>query len=138
VGVDAVDAQDDERSCKQRGEEPGAIGQRFQQGEEEAPGEEGCGSSLECGADEVGIVDAAEEADDEGMDEKGERRVGEGEVAVGELAERDAVAGVKQVGDVPEDGNAGVLPEGEGGRGEEERGGGEGVAKPPCRACGHD
>ena len=86
----------------------------------------------------MGEVDAAEDADDERVDEKGERRVGEGEGLVGKLAEGESVAGVKQEADVPEDGNAGVLPEGKGGRGEEERGGGEGVADVPFTGFVHD
>ena len=57
--------------------------------------------------------------------------MGEGKVTVGNLAEGDAVAGVEQVAEVPEDGYAGVLPEGEGGGGEKEEGGGEGVAETP-------
>ena len=63
--------------------------------------------------------------------------MGEGEVAVGELAERDAEAGVEEVAEVPEDGDAGVLPEGEGGGKEEERGGDEGRARATCRSCTH-
>ncbi len=88
---------------------------------------------FEGGADDVGWVDAAKDADDGCVEEKCEWGVGEGEVAVGELAEADAVAGVEQVADVPEDSDAGILPEGKGGGGEEEQGSGDGVAEATCR-----
>ena len=167
VGIDAVDAEEDEGRGEKGGEEPGAIGgpiqrqiRRFwlrqiddlfwvddsysmsgaflvQESEEDAPGEEGCGAGFQCGAENVGVVDAAEDADDGGVEKKDKRRVGEGEVAVGELAEADAEAAVEEIADVPEGGDAGVLPEGEGGSREEECGGGEGVAESACRGCVH-
>lgn len=83
-------------------------------------------------------VDAAEDADNGGVEEEGERRVGEGEVAVRKLVERDAEAGVEEVAEVPEDGDAGVLPEGEGGGKEEERGGSEGRGRAVRWAGGLD
>jgi len=70
--------------------------------------------------EDVVEVHAAGKAQDGGLEQKGQRRMDEGEVAVGMLAERDALAAVQQVAEVPEDGEAGVLPEDEGGGGEEE------------------
>jgi hypothetical protein len=98
---------------------------------EDAPGEEGCGTCFKCGAEDVGEVDPAEDSNDRSVEEEGEGCVGEGKVAVGKLAQADAVAAVEQVADVPQDGDTGVLPEGEGGGGDEERGGGEYIAEPP-------
>ena len=72
---------------------------------------------------------ASEELDDGRLGEKGERRVGEREVSVGELAERDAGGVFQDVAEVPEHGEMGVLPEDEGGGGEEEKGSGEEVER---------
>jgi hypothetical protein len=54
-------------------------------------------------------VNAPAEPDDRGLDEKGERSVREREVAVGMLAKWDAEAGVKEVGQVPEGRDMGIL-----------------------------
>jgi hypothetical protein len=136
VRVDAVDAEEDERGGEECGDEECAFGERLEQAEEDAPREEGGETRFEGGAEDVRENGAAEDADDGGVQEKGERRVGEREVAVGELVERDAEAGVEEVAEVPEDGDAGVLPEGEGSGKEEERGGG-GRADATCRSCTH-
>jgi len=125
MGVDAVDTEEDERGGEQSGDEEGAAGERRELAEKDAPGEESCEACFKGGAEKVRERNAAEDADERGVKEEGEGRVGEGEVAVGELAERDAEAGVEQVAEVPEDGDASVLPESEGGGGEKQRGGGE-------------
>jgi hypothetical protein len=62
---------------------------------------------------------AAGQAHDGGLDEQRQRRVDQRKIAVRHLAERDAPTGVEQVAEVPEDGDLGVLPEDEGGCGEE-------------------
>ena len=64
VGVDAVDAKEDERSGEKCGDEECAVGEGLEQAEEDAPGEEGCEAGFEGGAEDVREVDAAEELDD--------------------------------------------------------------------------
>ena len=88
--------------------------------ESDAPGEHGGEGPGGGSVEDVVEVHAAGKAQDGGLEQKGQRRMDEGEVAVGMLAERDALAAVQQVAEVPEDGEAGVLPEDEGGGGEEE------------------
>lgn len=142
VGVEAVEAEGDERGGEERGE-AAALGQ---DAEADAPGEQGGGGVGERGPGDGVPVDAAEETDEDGLKEEGERRMGEGEVAVGERAgvlerEGEAVAAVEQVGEVPEDGDVGALPEGEERGGESEGERGEGVcclaAEPPGGERGH-
>jgi len=88
--------------------------------EEDALSEDGRGGSGEGCIEDVVEVDAAGELDDCCLNDEGEGRVGEGEVAIRELAEGDAIAAVEEVAEVPEDGYVGVLPEGDGGGGDEE------------------
>ena len=91
-----------------------------EQAEQDAPGEQRGECGGEGGVKIVMEDDASEELDDDGLDEKGERRVGEREVAIRKLAERDAGCVFEDVAEIPEHGEVGVLPEDEGGGGEEE------------------
>ncbi len=104
--------------------------------EKDAPGEQRCGGSGECCVEDVGIVDTAGELDDCGLGDEGEGCVGEGQVFVEELMEADAVGGVEQEADVPEDGDARVLPKREGGGREEEDQASDGVACLPDSGVG--
>jgi hypothetical protein len=134
VGVDAVDAEWDKRGAESRGEKRAGG----HQAEGDAPREQGGAAVGEsCIEDDV-PVDAAEEVDACCLDEEGERSVGEGEVSVGELAEGDAEAAVEEIGEVPENADVGVLPEGEGSGTQEECERGEGVSEGGLRMPGHE
>jgi hypothetical protein len=66
------------------------------------------------------------------LDEEGQRRMDDGEVAIRSLAEGDTPAGVKQVAQIPKDGDLGVLPEDEACCDEEQHGGRNSVAASPA------
>jgi len=78
--------------------------------EEDAPGEEGGDACFECGADNVRVIDEAEDADDGGVQQVLEWWMDEGKVAVGHLAQAEAVAAVEEVAEVPDGCDVGVLP----------------------------
>ena len=129
MGKDAAGAEEDERHGEQKGGEARGQGEaasrrsRMRQVSErgEAGGEGGVKIMVEN--------DASEELDDGGLNEEGAGRVGEGKVAVGKLAEGDAGGVFEDVAEIPEHGEVSVLPEHEGGRGEEEKRPGEEIAE---------
>ena len=105
--------------------------------EQDAPGEDGCEAGCQRRAEDVRVVDAAKDLNDGGVQEIVERWMDEGDVSERHLPQTEAVAAIEEVADVPESGDAGVLPEGEGGGGEKKRGSGESVAAAACRGCVH-
>ncbi len=135
VGEDAVDAQHGEWRGQQEGDWPRDDDAGAQDVEGDAPGEHGGEGSGSSGVEDLVEVDAAGEAEDGSLQQKCQRWVDEGEVAIGMLAERHAGAAIEQVAEVPDDGEAGVLPEHERGGGKKEQRGREYVASRPagCR-----
>jgi hypothetical protein len=126
VGVDAGDTQEDEREGEEGGERGCPtrtqipFGNDKKNGRKDAPGEQRGRGSGEHGIGDDVPVHAAEEVDAGGLDQEGEWSVREREVAVGNLAQRDAVAAVEQVREVPQHGDMGVLPEDDGRGGQQE------------------
>ena len=120
VGVDAVDTEEDERGRKQSGDEGWALQPVLEKTTQDRPGDDCCSGSGKRSVEDVVQVHTAGEVDDGGLNEERQGCVREGEVAVGVLAESDAVATVEEVAKVPEDGDVGIVPEGDGSGGEEE------------------
>ena len=129
MGKDAAGAEEDERRGEQECGEARGQRRRREQAEQDAPGEKRGESGGDGGVEIVVENDASEELDDGGLDEEGERRVGEWKVAIRKLAERDAGCVFEDIAEIPEHGEVGVLPEDEGGGGEEEECSGEEVGE---------
>lgn len=134
MGIDAVDSEHDEWSGEDGAGSPaaGPAGP-----EQKPPCEDRRGTRLEGGEGEMWVVNAAEELDHGRMEKERERGVREGEVVVGNLTEGEAPGRVEKEAEVPEDGDAGVLPEREGSGRERERGGADTIAGAPPRSFGH-
>ena len=78
-------------------------------------------------------VDPAGKTNDGGLNQKREGCMRQGEIAIGHLPEGDTRGAVKNVAQVPKNGQMRVLPQNNSGCGQKQAGSGEPVTKRPMR-----
>src|SRR5579863_6546070 len=115
VRKNAINSEHRERCGQQKGHEPERGQSAAQNLEQNLPRQNGCQSAHDRAVDDMMKEDSPRKPDEPRLDQKSSGRVGKWEIAVGEIAEGNSVGIFEDVAEVPEDRQARILPEGDGG-----------------------